>query len=121
MLFFGIPESQCPAYTGPGAPGMATQETNMEASVGAFGADTIYEQSGTSTASFAEVIKQGENCSELVFEFCEKLLNIKDSKSNIQTECAHRIGARKPYTYPKVDKRESQRKQSFTRSKQTLC
>ena len=33
MLLFGIPERQCLAYTGPGSPGMATQETNMEASV----------------------------------------------------------------------------------------
>ena len=99
MLFFGIRESQSLPYSGPGAPGFATQSTQdtaMEASGGAFGDDATFQQSGTSTASFANVTKEGENCFELVYEFCEKLLKIDDPKSKIKIERAHRIGARKP-------------------------
>ena len=87
MLFFGIRESQNLPYSGPGAPGVATQSTQdtaMEALGGAFGVDATFQQSGTSTASFANVTKEGENCFELVYEFCEKLLNIDDPKSKLK-------------------------------------
>lgn len=71
----------------------------MDASTGAQGGDPgggpVFERT-SSTASFANVTKQGENCSELVYEFCEKLLKINDPKSKIQIERAHRIGIRKP-------------------------
>ena len=96
MLFFGIPESQCPTYSGPGAPSVATPDTDMEATGGAFGGDVPIQQPGGSTVSFADVTKQGENCADLVYEFCEQLLKIDNPKSKIQIERAHRIGARKP-------------------------
>ena len=73
MLFFGIRESQSLPYSGPGAPGFATQSTQdtaMEASGCAFGDDAKFQQSGTSTASLANATKEGENCFELVYEFC---------------------------------------------------
>lgn len=99
MLFFGVPESQSPAYVGVGASVPNVGVNDMDASTGAQGGDPgggpVFERT-SSTASFANVTKQGENCSELVYEFCEKLLKINDPKSKIQIERAHRIGIRKP-------------------------
>ena len=46
--------------------------------------------------SFADVTKQGENCADLVYEFCEKLLNIENPRSKIHIERAHRVGVSKP-------------------------
>ena len=55
----------------------------MEALGGVLGDAATFQQSGTSTASFANVAKEGENCFELVYEFCQKLLNIDDPKSKL--------------------------------------
>lgn len=55
----------------------------------------MFDRQQNSTASFAEVTG-GENCSELVYEFCEKLLKIDNPKSKIQIDRAHRIGIKKP-------------------------
>ena len=100
MLFFGVPESQSPAYVGIGSSVPNVSENDTDASTGAQGggpgSGPVFARTTTSTASFANVTKQGENCSELVYEFCEKLLKIDDPKSKIQIERAHRIGIRKP-------------------------
>ena len=96
MLFFGIPESQSPVYAGAGSSSSNTSENNMETNTGIQGVGHIFEWPGTSAASFAAVTKQGENCSELIYEFCEKLLKINDPKTKIQIDRAHRIGSRKP-------------------------
>ena len=107
MLFLGVPDSQSPVYAGEGSVSLDEQATNMEASSGAQGAlrfprhflmcsSLFLHPPDTSSASFADVTKQGENCADLVYEFCEKLLNIENPKSKIRIERAHRIGVRKP-------------------------
>ena len=103
MLFFGIPESQAPGYAGAGSASVDDQPISMDASSSAPGGHPIYDTNpslfkppGTSSSSFADVTKQGENCADLVYEFCEALLKIENPRSKIQIERAHRIGVRKP-------------------------
>ena len=103
MLFFGVPESPSPAYTGVGSSTVDEQATAMDDNSGATGGPSIpyngpslFKAPLSSSASFADVTKQGENCADLVYEFCETLLKIENHRMKIQIERAHRIGSRKP-------------------------
>ena len=100
MLFFGVPESQSPVYAGVGSASADNQAISMDASSSAPNGQpipsTMFKPPDTSSTSFADGTKQGENCADLVYEFCESLLKIENPKSKIQIERAHRIGVRKP-------------------------
>ena len=103
MLFFGVPESPSPAYTGVGSSTVDEQATAMDDNSGATGGPSIpyngpslFKAPLSSSASFADVTKHGENCADLVYEFCETLLKIENPRMKIQIERAHRIGSRKP-------------------------
>ncbi|MEW8546881.1 MAG: hypothetical protein AB2693_25480, partial [Candidatus Thiodiazotropha sp.] len=106
LLFFGIPESASMAFdpnllsTTEAACGVGTQRgaTAMEQSGITVEPDNVEKSADNPPAinSFAKVVQMGENCADKVYEFCEKVLNIPNSKSKIQIDRAHRIGARSP-------------------------
>ena len=106
MLFFGIPESVSPPYTGLGSghpppdanqgDTLAMEATNSLDTSGAMGGINAFGQPSSSTKSYAKVTETGENCKELVWEFCEKILKIANPRDNIHIDRAHRIGNRVP-------------------------
>ena len=56
----------------------------------------MFKPPDKSSTLFSDVTKQGENCADLVYQFCEALLKIENPRFKIQIERAHRIGVRKP-------------------------
>lgn len=106
MLFFGIPESVSPPYTGLGSghpppdanqgDTLAMEATNSLDTSGAMGGNNAFGQPSSSTKSYAKVTEMGENCKELVWEFCKKILKIANPRDNIHIDRAHRIGNRVP-------------------------
>ena len=96
LLFFGIPEVIAPEHVGDvNAAGIMEHSDGQEQQVSTENTEihTLFQNSASSL-SFAETVQKEESCADKVYEFCEKVLNIKDVRSCIKIDRAHRIGAR---------------------------
>ena len=96
LLFFGIPEVIAPEHVGDvNAAGIMEHSDGQEEQVSTENSEihTLFQNSASSL-SFAETVQKEESCADKVYEFCEKVLSIKDVRSCIKIDRAHRIGAR---------------------------